>query len=55
MAHTIRVKSEILIALNRQEENHDFLKEQLHQSFNSDVISYIAIELILFISSLKFS
>ena len=41
MAHTIRVKSEILIALNRQEENHEFLKEQLHQSFNSDVFFFL--------------
>ena len=40
MAHAIRVKSDILIALNRQQENYEFLKEQLDQSFNSDVFFF---------------
>tara|TARA_Y100000591_G_C21851920_1_gene712282 strand:- start:1691 stop:3319 length:1629 start_codon:yes stop_codon:yes gene_type:complete len=41
MAHAIRVKSDILIALNRQQENYEFLKEQLDQSFNSDVFFFL--------------
>ena len=41
MAHAIRVKSEILIALNRQQENYEFLKEQLDQVFNSEVFYFL--------------
>jgi len=41
LTHAIRVKSEILIALNKSQENFDFLKKELDQKFTPEIFFFL--------------